>query len=318
MDQLTAIANRYGTDKGDRHYNAHHYTLVYHALFAPMRSRPIRLLEIGLLHPRDPHWSNTNDVPRGGGGKASSAPSLAMWSEYFPHAEIHGFDINDFSDVELEDCTIHQGDSGRAEDLRNVASLGPFDIIIDDASHASAHQQTAFGVLFVAVRSGGYYIIEDLNWQPADLEHLDTPKTRAVLRRLKIDRTCGEFYGNKVIAHGYDCAFQVCVAWQCKMGVVRSSSFHSCHTLGPSRFTCGKDAEGAPLALVDGAWRMPHGGHAACYDRRLLSNRSIAHNCCGSTRLYVSLLFFHRSIFECKSADGYPRSGRRCSSDPNL
>ncbi len=186
MDQLTAIANRYGTDKGDRHYNSHHYTLVYHALFAPMRSRPIRLLEIGLLHPRDPHWSNTNGVPRGGGGKASSAPSLAMWSEYFPHAEIHGFDINDFSDVELEDCTIHQGDSGRAEDLRNVASLGPFDIIIDDASHASAHQQTAFGVLFVAVRSGGYYIIEDLNWQPADLEHLDTPKTRAVLRRLKI------------------------------------------------------------------------------------------------------------------------------------
>jgi len=44
--------------------------------------------------------------------------------------------------------------------------LPDLDIIIDDASHASHHQQNAFLTLFPKLRSGGLYIIEDLRWQP--------------------------------------------------------------------------------------------------------------------------------------------------------
>jgi hypothetical protein len=40
-----------------------------------------------------------------------------------------------------------------------------FDIIIDDASHASYHQQLAFKTLWKQLAPGGLYIIEDLHWQ---------------------------------------------------------------------------------------------------------------------------------------------------------
>ena len=59
------------------------------------------------------------------------------------------------------------------------------DILIDDASHASHHQQIALGHLFPHVRSGGLYIIEDLHWQDPALEDKGVPKTRDVLRKLQ-------------------------------------------------------------------------------------------------------------------------------------
>src|SRR5262249_26075381 len=65
----------------------------------------------------------------------------------------------------------------------------PIDILIDDGSHASHHQQIALGFLFPHVRSGGLYIIEDLHWQDAQLEKPGACKTRDVLRRFKIDGT---------------------------------------------------------------------------------------------------------------------------------
>jgi hypothetical protein len=45
-----------------------------------------------------------------------------------------------------------------------------FDIVMDDASHASHHQQNGFLELFSKVKSGGLYIIEDLRWQPDEME----------------------------------------------------------------------------------------------------------------------------------------------------
>jgi hypothetical protein len=63
----------------------------------------------------------------------------------------------------------------------------PIDIIIDDASHASHHQQIALGTLFPFVRDGGLYIIEDLHWQNDILEVHNAPKTGDLLRRLQVD-----------------------------------------------------------------------------------------------------------------------------------
>ena len=44
------------------------------------------------------------------------------------------------------------------------------DIIIDDASHASYHQQLGLSVLFDSLKPGGIYVIEDLGWQPESIE----------------------------------------------------------------------------------------------------------------------------------------------------
>ncbi len=169
-DKLTRLANQYGTDKGNQEFGRHYYTRVYHQLFAPLRDRPITLLEIGLRHP-DEHRDSV------------VAPSLRMWRDYFPYARLIGFDIADFSNVSLPNCRILQGDMSSRENLSHLFALGPFDIVIDDGSHASTHQQIALACLFPYVTPGGFYFIEDLHWQPLALERADVPQTRTLLRQ---------------------------------------------------------------------------------------------------------------------------------------
>jgi hypothetical protein len=120
---------------------------------------------------------------------ASVAPSLEMWRAYFPNADIFGFDIDDFSRVKIDRCRIVRGDMSSRDDLAGfVRTIGhPVDILIEDGSHTSHHQQIALGYLFRYIRPGGLYIIEDLHWQDEDEERSDAPKTRDILRRFQID-----------------------------------------------------------------------------------------------------------------------------------
>jgi hypothetical protein len=120
--------------------------------------------------------------PADRGGSTAKAPSLRVWRDYFPKAKLFGFDIDDFSMVKIPNCTIVRGDSSSREDLRGLGELGPFDIVIEDASHASHHQQITLAALFPFMKSGGLFCIEDLHWQPKDLEPKDAPKTRDVIR----------------------------------------------------------------------------------------------------------------------------------------
>jgi hypothetical protein len=166
---LTRLANKYHTDKGTRFYGGHHYTRFYHQFLSHLRHRPITFLEIGLRHP--------------GNHDASATPSLRMWRDYFSKAQLIGFDIDDFSRVSLPNCCILQGDMGSREDLSKLFALGPFDVVIDDGSHASAHQQIALACLFPHLKSGGFYFIEDLNWRPSALERADVPLTQILLRQ---------------------------------------------------------------------------------------------------------------------------------------
>ena len=69
---------------------------------------------------------------------------------------------------------------------------GGFDIIIDDGSHASYHQQLTMVSLFALLRSGGLYIIEDLNWQPTEYE-ATLPKVPLTSRLLERFIETGKF-----------------------------------------------------------------------------------------------------------------------------
>jgi hypothetical protein len=95
--------------------------------------------------------------------------------------------------VRLPRVKIFRGDQGDVEDLlRVVAQCPKFDIIIDDGSHASYHQQVSLKNLFPFVASNGLYIIEDLLWQPEGLEGSLPPvsKTRDFLKnRSVLERT---------------------------------------------------------------------------------------------------------------------------------
>jgi hypothetical protein len=152
-NELDILARKYGTDKrtnddGQSHY--HGYVEIYHRLFKDRRNEYKHFLEIGVRE----GWSHK------------------MWHDYFPNAMIYG--VDNFSDVvyksinfkkeeiENERIKIFVGDQSDPlfleESFKNIA----FDVIIDDGSHRSWHQQLSFKYLFPKLKSGGLYIIEDL------------------------------------------------------------------------------------------------------------------------------------------------------------
>lgn len=147
MKNLTEIANRLGIDKGTEHYEKHSYTLLYDELFNEYREKHIRLFEIGI---NDPRYLNS---------------SVHLWGEYFNDLYFVGFDIKDCS--RFDDDKIHTfiGDQGNVDDLNNAIEKfgGEYDIIIDDGSHLHNHQMITFNALYQHVKSGGYYIIEDVH-----------------------------------------------------------------------------------------------------------------------------------------------------------
>ncbi len=185
ITSLTELANQFGSDKGDVHFCAHNYARVYESLLSAVRNQPLRLLEIGLVHAR------MTELALGEQG-TTVCPSLQMWRYYLPASRIFGFDIADFVSISEDRVTIFQGNQGDLTDLDQLInqSGGCFDLIIDDGSHASHHQQIALGFLFQHLNPGGIYCIEDLHFQPAELELDGVTRTRDLLRGLRYG-ACG-------------------------------------------------------------------------------------------------------------------------------
>ena len=188
LDQLTALADKFGSDKGTLS-EAHGYTRVYSRLFEKLRNSRIVLLEMGLHRFEVDRRRHHAAEGASGPAIARNAPSLEMWHSYFPRGRIFGFDIDDFSSVSIDRCTIVRGDMASPDDLKRLTdSIGDaIDIVIDDASHASHHQQIALAHIFPHVKPGGMYIIEDLGWQPPRLERAEAPKTKDLLRVLQVN-----------------------------------------------------------------------------------------------------------------------------------
>jgi hypothetical protein len=176
---LTDLADQYGSDKGS---TKHRYTELYHLLFNPYRGRKITFLEMGLLI-GGPEMGIDKDR------ETNDLPSIRMWLEYFPKADIHGLDVSDFSWFKNDRFTFHRCDmDDRAQIAAVAADLPAPDIVIDDASHASHHQQNAFLEIFPKLPSGGLYVIEDLRWQPPPYEVAGITKTANLLRSFIDDR----------------------------------------------------------------------------------------------------------------------------------
>jgi len=144
---LKEICNKYPTDKGQMGY-----VPIYENLFNDLKDKPIKILEIG--------------IKEGG--------SIKMWSDYFEHGEIYGFDLgwprvgsNDyFKKIENDFPRVKTfiGDQRKRDSLLAFIKEygGEFDIIIDDGGHSMPQQQISFGYLFPYVKTGGIYVIEDL------------------------------------------------------------------------------------------------------------------------------------------------------------
>ncbi len=143
-DDLISLAKHHKTDKWGSHWYAQHYDRH----FAPLRDRPLKILEIGV---------GGYDLPEAGG------ESLRMWRDYFPHAEIYGLDIADKTPHDEARIRTRVGDQSDPAVLERLhRESGGFDIVIDDGSHICAHVVASFQILFPLLNDGGIYAVEDL------------------------------------------------------------------------------------------------------------------------------------------------------------
>ncbi|MEM6594618.1 MAG: hypothetical protein AAF672_07485 [Pseudomonadota bacterium] len=154
-DLLEGLMKKYNSDKADI---GHLYHLLYDKAFHEIRHDVTRVMEIGLALFKQYRPGNAEvntDVDT----------SLKIWLDYFPNSFAVGVDINDYSFLDIPRTKIYQFDQSDAASLLSFKrkESEPFDIIIDDGSHVSHHQQLTLEHLFTQVRAGGYYCIEDLN-----------------------------------------------------------------------------------------------------------------------------------------------------------
>jgi SAM-dependent methyltransferase len=133
--------NYFTTNKGKKITKWKHYFPIYEKHFTPIRNKPIKILEIGILN----------------GG------SLEMWRYYFPEATIVGIDINPLcKEHEQEGINVRIGDQTDEKFLQSlIDEFGTFDLIIDDGSHHVAHVNKTFQFLFPKLADEGIYFIED-------------------------------------------------------------------------------------------------------------------------------------------------------------
>jgi hypothetical protein len=137
MTRLTEIGKKYGTDKATYHL----YTELYEKYF--MEFVHPTIMEIGIYN----------------------GASIHMYQEFWNlKCQIVGVDRGDQLAFQngYPNVLMLQADQGVRADLETVALGRAFDIIIDDGSHMVEHQILSLATLFPSLKSGGIYIIEDL------------------------------------------------------------------------------------------------------------------------------------------------------------
>lgn len=133
---LRACFDRHNCDKGWRHA----YERFYEPLLAPLRDRPLTLLEIGIYR----------------------GASIAAWLDYLPNAEILAVDT--FQRVAPEGVPILRHPRVRwwkLDSTRKAPSGIAADLVIDDGSHLPAAQRATLRRFWPLLREGGRYAIED-------------------------------------------------------------------------------------------------------------------------------------------------------------
>lgn len=119
----------------------HSYLSFYQKLFGGFRE-PVTFLEIGI------QFGN----------------SIKVWKEYFPKSLIIGMDSidNKVEGLESDRCHLYFRDAYTNESMALMGNYRPFNIIIDDGSHAVLDQQFVIRNYSYLLSPNGVLVIEDV------------------------------------------------------------------------------------------------------------------------------------------------------------
>ena len=175
---LNSLFEHFNSDKGEYFINqylqpakknknkieAHGYAKIYEEVFNVFKEKNINILELGSFY-----------------GNAAAALFF-----YFDKANIFSGDINpDMFKYKSNRIKNFYIDSSSRNSLENdlIIKKNNFDIIIEDASHMLKDQIISLFMLFPLVSSGGYFIVEELDF-PETREDMRINQTKPDLKEI--------------------------------------------------------------------------------------------------------------------------------------
>lgn len=167
---LTDLADAAGSDRGSLR---HGYTQLYQMLLHPMRQRALKVALVGL--------DGGVAVDDADAWEDAAQATLSLWRAYFPKAAFFGLDRAPALRDTPEGVGYAQTSFEDPAEIAAALQVTP-DIVIDDATHASHHQQNTLCALFPKLAPGGLYLVEDLRTQPKSLEKQGSAKTAALFQ----------------------------------------------------------------------------------------------------------------------------------------
>jgi hypothetical protein len=135
VNRISALCDKYGSDKGSNQISGHSYTWPphtyadhYERLFSHCRGSISSVFECGL-------GTNNPDIVSNMGVKGRPGASLRVWRDYFPGASIYGADIDReilFEEDRIRTLYVDQTDPQSISEMWSSVSRSSFDLIIDD------------------------------------------------------------------------------------------------------------------------------------------------------------------------------------------
>lgn len=171
VKQLTQLGLKHNTDKA--YY--HNFTDFYDSIFSFDKASIKTVFEVGVLN----------------GG------SIKMWREYFKNSKIYCFDIDKRLEENvkgLNNVIFRQLDQGLKISISRAIydiPLNSVDIIIDDGSHLISHQKNTLEVMWPYLKSGGFYVVEDIHtnvkhWYDSDYYCDQDPSLLETLSKIQL------------------------------------------------------------------------------------------------------------------------------------
>ncbi|VDM37939.1 unnamed protein product [Toxocara canis] len=146
QEKLIALERRYGSDKINTHNN---FFNTYAKLLCPwkMEEKPISILEFGI--------GDYENEYKGGA-------DLFTWAQLFPQAEvIVGVDIAQKSFSVPPSVVMIQANQTNETVIAEICEkYGPFDLVVDDASHICEDVIATFKLVWPCLKSESIYILE--------------------------------------------------------------------------------------------------------------------------------------------------------------
>jgi len=165
LSELSALCDKYGSDKGEIATSGHPYPWPSHTYadfverhFEHCREYVKNVFECGM-------GTNNAAIPANMGVMGQPGASLRVWRDYFPNANIYGADIDKnilFQDERIATFYCDQTNPAAIANMWSEIKAPEFDLMIDDGLHTYDAGRCMFENSFHKLKKGGMYIIEDV------------------------------------------------------------------------------------------------------------------------------------------------------------